>query len=248
MEETAYTQFVELEERHFWFVGRRAIFFSVLDEVLDGRKDLSVLDVGCGAGGMLGPLERYGKVTGIEPAPEMAELCRRRGYEVIAATAQEMPVPPSSVDLVALFDTIEHIADDLDVLRRCREVLRPGGTVFVSVPAYQFLFANNDRVVHHQRRYTARDLRRKLLAAGLEPVRVTYFNALLFPVILPVVMVKKAVEAVSDPGDATNLSHEIHPLVNRLLAAIMSSERHLLSRVDLPFGHSLVAVARRTAG
>lgn len=195
---------------------------------------------------MLEPLARYGSVTGIDSQPELVQFCHERGFsDVVVGSAGALPAEDASVDLVTLFDTIEHVADDVGALRECRRVLVPGGRVFISTPAYQFLYANNDRVAHHERRYTARGLRRKLLSAGLEPVKLTYFNTLLFPVILPAVLAKKAGERLSDPGDRTNLSHTPNPAVNRALAAVMSSERHLLARTSMPFGHSIIAIATR---
>jgi SAM-dependent methyltransferase len=246
MEDTANKQFVELERTHFWFVGRRRIFFSLLDRELAGRSDTRILDVGCGAGGMLEPLSRYGRVRGLDMSQELVEFCHRRGFEQVqVGSAYELPVEHGSLDLVTLFDTIEHVPDDRRVLRECHRALAPGGLVFLSVPAYQFLYANNDRVAHHERRYTARALRQKLVEAGFEPVQVTYFNTLLFPAILPAVLAKKLGERLSDPGERTNLSHDLSPRLNRMLAAVMGSERHLVGRVSMPFGHSIIAIARR---
>jgi SAM-dependent methyltransferase len=245
VEETANKQFVELERTHFWFVGRRRIFFHLLDQELAGRGPLRILDVGCGAGGMLQPLARYGHAKGVDMSPELVEFCHERGFDdVVVGDAYELPVEDGSVDLVTLFDTIEHVPDDGRALRECSRVLAPDGRVFISTPAYQFLYANNDRVAHHERRYTARGLRRQLIDSGLEPVKITYFNTLLFPAILPAVLAKKAQERISDPGDRTNLSHSMNPVLNRALAATMGSERHLLARTNFPFGHSLIAVAR----
>jgi SAM-dependent methyltransferase len=245
VEDTAYRQFVELEETHFWFVSRRRIFFHLLDRALAGRSDLRILDVGCGAGGMLEPLAKYGEVTGIDTSEELVDFCRERGFDrVSVASAYDLPVAAGSMDLITLFDTIEHVPDDARVLAQCRAALAPGGLLFLSVPAYQFLFANNDRVAHHQRRYTGGEVRRKLMAAGFDPVKVTYFNTILFPAILPAVLAKKLRERWSDPGDATNLSHELSPRFNRLLSGAMSSERHVLSRTELPFGHSIIGMAR----
>lgn len=248
MELTAYRQFAELEESHFWFVGRRRIFFELLDRALGDRTDLRLVEVGCGTGGMLGPLGRYGTVTGIELSEEAAAFCRTRGFRrIVVGSGTDLPVAPSSVDVLAVFDTIEHIPDDARALAQCHAALAPGGLLFVSVPAYQFLYANNDRVAHHQRRYTARALRRKIVAAGFTPTKVTYFNTLLFPAILPAVLAKKVKERWSEPDDSTNLSHRVSPGLNRGLARVMSSERHVLSRVSIPFGHSIVAIARRPA-
>jgi len=194
---------------------------------------------------MLAPLARYGEVTGIDLSPELVEFCHQRGFDrVQVGSAYELPVDDGPVDLITLFDTIEHVPDDERVLRECRRALASGGLLFLSVPAYQFLYANNDRVVHHQRRYTARQLRRKLTAAGLRPTQVTHFNTLLFPAILPMVLAKKVQERFSAPDDTTNLTHGVPGPLNRLLAGTMSSERHVLSRTSLPFGHSIIAIAR----
>ena len=245
MEETAYRQFVELENSHFWFIGRRRIFMHLLAEELGPRAGAEILDVGCGAGGMLEPLSRFGRVSGVDNSPELVGFCQSRGFErTETASAYDLPVAAGSIDLVTMFDTIEHIPDDVRALRECRRVLAPRGLLFLSVPAYQFLYANNDRIAHHERRYTARLMQRRLAAGGFEPVKVTYFNTLLFPAILPLVLAKKLQERFSPPGDRTNLSHGVPSVLNSVLTAIMSSERRVLARTNLPFGHSLIAMAR----
>lgn len=246
MDAAAYRQFVELEERHWWFAGRRAIFGALLEREIGGHSDLRVLDAGCGAGGMLGLLSRFGEVHGLDTSEEMVEGCRARGYAGVSVGSATEPLKGGPYDLVALFDTIEHIPDDALALRRCRDALAPGGLAIVTVPAYQMLYANNDRVVHHQRRYTARELRRKLAEAGLRPVHVTYFNTILFPLILPAVLLKKVHERLVDPGDRTNLSSTPPAPLNRALAAVMGAERQVVTRVELPFGHSIAALARRS--
>jgi SAM-dependent methyltransferase len=245
MEANVYEQFAQLEENHFWFQGRRRIFFDLLDRELAGRNDLEILEIGCGAGGMLGPLSRYGKVTGIDVAHDYMRYCRQRGYtRVVAGSGYELPFPDRSFDLVALFDVIEHIPDDRRVLREAHRVLRPGGRVFVSVPAYQFLFSQNDRVAHHLRRYTSRSLRAALEAAGLQIRKLSYFNTFLFPLIVPAVLVLKAKERLFGlPEGQTNLSHQFAPPVNAAFGAIMTSERLLLRHIGFPFGHSLLALA-----
>ena len=245
MEATAYRQFAELEESHFWFIGRRRIFFHLLDRELDGRRGLKILEIGCGAGGMMVPLSRYGEVTGMDISGDLLQFCRSRGLSrLVVGSGYDLPVREASLDLVALFDTIEHIPDDVRVLRQCRKVLKPKGLIFLSVPAYQFLYSNNDRVAHHQRRYTAAEVKRKLEEAGFEPLKVTYFNSFLFPLILPVVLLKKLKEKFFPVGDTTNLSHRFATPVNRVFTEIMASERHLLSEIEFPFGHSIIGMGR----
>jgi SAM-dependent methyltransferase len=248
MEAHVYEQFARLEERHFWFRGRRNIFFDLLDQEIARRPSAGrrrILEIGCGAGGMLGPLQRYGDVYGADIALDYLHYCRQRGFPRMACTSgYQLPFAEATFDLVALFDTIEHIPDDRAVLAEARRVLRPGGHVFVSVPAYQFMYSQNDRVVHHQRRYTRRTLRTSLESAGLLVKKLTYFNTFLFPLILPAVMVLKLKEKlIGLPEGQTNLNHEFIGPVNDAFALAMSSERFWLRHMDFPFGHSLIAMA-----
>ncbi len=248
MEAEANRQFVELEADHFWFVGRRRIFAAVLERELGGRSGLRLLDVGCGAGGMLELLSRFGAVEGIDSSPELVAHCHARGFPAVwLGAAYALPADAERYDAACAFDVIEHIPDDVRALTEMRRVLVPGGRAFVSVPAYQFLYANNDRVAHHERRYTPRGLRRALLAAGLEPVQVTPFNALLFGAILPAVLAGKMLERIRPPGERTNLSVALPRPLNTALAGLMGAERHVVRRANWPVGHSILAVARKPA-
>ncbi len=250
MELSVYEQFAQLEEGHFWFQGRRTTFFDMIEHVMLQEAETSnrrILEVGCGAGGMLGPLSRYGRVTGIDISHEYMQFCVKRGHDsVVTGSGYELPFKDDSFDMVALFDVIEHIEDDIKVLQEVRRVLKPGGQVFVSVPAYQFLFSQNDRVAHHLRRYTSRRLNRTLQTAGLRSTRLTYFNTFLFPLILPAVLVLKLKERLFGlPEGLTNLSHQFQEPVNGIFARVMGAERWLLRHINFPFGHSLIAMAAR---
>ncbi|HLQ38308.1 MAG TPA: class I SAM-dependent methyltransferase [Planctomycetota bacterium] len=246
MDRLAYETFARLEDTHFWFVSRRRIFFDLLDRTLAGRTDLRVLEIGCGAGGMMGPMRRYGEVHGIDIDREYVRHCKDRGFtRVLCASGYELPFADGSFDLVTLFDTMEHIPDDKKALVEVKRVLKPGGMLFVSVPAYQFLWSQNDTVAHHFRRYTAPRLRAVVQAAGLRPLRVSYFNTLLLPLIVPVVLWQKLLDRLGWlPQGFNNTSVKMPLLVNGLFTAVMSSERLPLRRISFPFGHSLLAMAR----
>ncbi len=246
MDASVYDQFADLEENHFWFRGRRDIFMDILERELEGRRDLDLLEIGCGPGGLLGPLERFGRVFGLDIAHDAMAYCKSRGYEnVITASGHELPFEDASFDFVGLFDTIEHIPDDAGVLREVRRILKPEASLFISVPAYQFLYSQNDRLVHHCRRYRRGPLVRLLKETGFKIQKASYFNAFLFPLILPAVLTVKLKEKlVGLPEEQTNLSHEFPGFVNDIFAAFMGSEKFLLRNMSFPFGHSLIAVAR----
>jgi len=256
MDPSAFRQFAELEDRHWWFIGRRRLYPELLAGVLErdlGRTPagLDVVDVGCGVGGFLEPLRRFGRVLGLEPDEGAIAWCRQRGFQQTAvASSDALPLPDASQDLLCLWDVLEHTQDDRATLAEARRCLRPGGHLALSVPAYPWLYSNNDRVARHYRRYTRGVLRRRLDEAGFELRRATYVNALLAPVIVPAVLLIKLKERLAArPDDATtNLTWPLPGPVHAALAGIFAAERVALRRLDAPAGHSLLAVARRPAG
>ncbi|KAA3629085.1 MAG: class I SAM-dependent methyltransferase [Proteobacteria bacterium] len=248
MREAAYRQFEALERSHFWFRARRRIFLALLDRFFPARAQSRVLEVGCGTGGFLQPLQRYGDVDGLEISLDCAKRSRvARGCKIVNGNAERLPFADDTYDLVCLFDVLEHTKDDLRAMIEVGRVLKPGGVAFFSVPAYQFLFANNDRVAEHQRRYTRTALRATIESAGLVIEKSSYFNTFLFPIILPIVLARKCVEGIRgfDPGDRTNLDFPVPTFIGDMLYRVMALEAVVLTRHSFPVGHSLVAIVSR---
>lgn len=232
------------------------IYFDHVKQSLNGSSRW--LDLGCGRRivpqWMKGQAEleaelksRAAMLVGVDP--DLAALGDNRSCPArVKADGIRLPFADGSFDLVVLLDTMEHIPDDHRALQEVRRVLRPGGIVFVSVPAYQFLWSQNDDIAHHCRRYTRRRLDAVLRAAGLQVERLSYFNTLLFPLILPAVLFQKLMARLGRlPKDYNNASVPIARPLNRLFTWIMSSERFLLRWLSLPFGHSALGLARRPA-
>jgi SAM-dependent methyltransferase len=246
MEREFYSEYFELEDRHWWFLGRRAIFMRILDRYLappprDRRREL--LDVGCGTGAMLGVLERYGRAQGIDADADAVAFCHQRGaLHVGHVETLPLPFADGSIDLVTGFDVLEHIDDDAAMLAEIHRVLRPGGQLLVSVPAFQFLWGPQDEISHHRRRYVAAQLGDRIEAAGLLVQRLSYFNTLLFPGIAAIRIARPARPGAALKSDFT-LSRP-GPL-NAVLARIFAAEAALLARRDLPFGVSILALAAK---
>ncbi len=200
----------------------------------------SVLDVGCGTGAILAMLSKQFEAYGTDTSPLAVELCGKRGLKnVHCCTLDTFPRPDLRFDLITLLDVIEHIDDDLTVLQQARNFLKPGGVILVTVPAYQWLWSRHDDVNHHKRRYTKRHLAGVLNRAGLAPALLSYYNTLLFPAAVAGRLVQKM------SGSATDTTLTIPPsLLNSLLTTLFSFERHLLDMVPLPFGLSLIAIAK----
>jgi SAM-dependent methyltransferase len=170
---------LELDDRHWWYRGRRRIIRAELDR-LALTAGARVLDAGCGSGRTLEELGRYGEVFGIELDPGAADMARARGCgEVRIGRLEELPWEESYFDLITCLDVIEHTPDDRATLRELRRVCRPGGFLLVTVPAYQGLWSTHDVANHHYRRYSRARLRDAALDAGWRLRRMTSFNGLL---------------------------------------------------------------------
>lgn len=242
MDSRLYRDFARLEDTHWWFTGRRAVIREVLRQRLPPGP-LRILDIGCGTGGMLRLLNEFGPVQGIDSSSEALQLARERVGDGARLSLGALPdgLPTGQpFDVITAFDVLEHVSDAVAALRAIRQALAPAGALVVTVPAFRFLWGSHDELNHHYRRYTEGLLTQQLEAAGLSVEWSSYFNSLLFPAVAAVRLAQKLLPHLEGDGDLGEPS----PVVNRVLAAVFSSERFLVSRARLPFGVSLIALAR----
>ena len=241
MEEQLYRTFYEVEQKHWWFVARQRIVEDLIRRRIGLAPGSSVLDVGCGTGAILAMLSKQFEAYGTDTSPLAIELCGKRGLKnAFQCTLESFPRPDLRFNLITLLDVIEHIDDDLAVLQQAHGYLKSGGSVLVTVPAYQWLWSRHDDLNHHKRRYTKAGLAEVLDRAGLKPILLSYYNTLLFPAALVGRIVQKA------SGSANDTTLAIPPtLLNTLLTSVFSFERHLLDRTPLPFGLSIVALGTK---
>jgi SAM-dependent methyltransferase len=247
LETELFGRFFEVEDRHWWFVGRRRIVLDQLtraipraDACYPGGPDRHrrVLDIGCGTGGVLAHLGEFGKAYGIDPSPEASRYCHERGLPIALGSGMDLPYRDQTFEAVLALDVIEHVDDDVRLLREARRVLRPGGVAVLTVPALPWLWSSHDVVNHHYRRYVRSTLEAAVCAAGLAPEKVSYYNSLL----LPLAVTRKVMHRMNGTGD--HLESLPGP-ANGVLRAILGAEQPLIGKVDLPIGASLVCTARR---
>ena len=177
------------EERQWWYVGMRAI----TDALLAGRfptggrdgKLPRLLDAGCGTGHNLRHLRDRARVLGVDLSTEALRFCREREVEAARASLLALPLGKDAVQVVTSFDVLYHawVTDDAQAVRELVRVLAPGGLLLVRVPALEMLWGAHDEAVHSRHRYTAGELGALFESAGLEVVRTTYCNSLLFPML-----------------------------------------------------------------
>jgi SAM-dependent methyltransferase len=243
-----YEVMFDVEDDHWWFVGRRAIVFAQIEEALksspDSRRILDtrrILDIGCGTGATLDHLKRLGEVQGIDLSQIPLSYSRRRGHHrVLCASATELPFDKDSFELVTALDVIEHLDDDVKGLGEIRRVLKPHAPAIIFVPAFQALWGPNDDQSGHKRRYRIGQLRSSVEAAGLRVERISYANIAMF---LPILVGRRALTLLGRTEQAENRIN--HPLVNKVLSQVFSSEAAWLRRHSLPFGVSIICVARK---
>lgn len=242
MHESLYPQMRELEDHHWWFRGRRRIVAGVIQR-LHLPAQARILDAGCGTGGNLPMLAGFGELTGAEFAAEAAALARARGVcEVVrAGLPNEMPFTAMQFQLVTLLDVLEHIDDDRASLQTLANLLTSGGHLLITVPAFPFLWGSHDESHHHKRRYRAAGLRARIAESGLDVQWLSYYNSSLFPAVAAVRLLHRLLPAGEVGNELTLPPAPINVLLENLFAA----EGHLLGRLPLPFGVSLIALARK---
>lgn len=246
MEQGEYRRLYELENDLWWFRGMKTISLALLDRFVGSETKLDVLDVGCGTGGMLRALERFGRVTGLDYSEDALRFARARDRAALArGSVGRLPFAGESFDLVTSFDVLYHLGvnDDVEALREIARVLRPGGILLVRVPAFERLWSQHDEAVHTRQRYGKRELTDKLRSAGFQPVFVSFANFLLFPI----AVLRRGAERVLGSSRPGSEVEAVGPKLNEILLWPLRIEAWWLRRAPLPFGLSLVAVARNRA-
>ena len=225
----------------------------MLDPILPQGADYRLLDIGCGAGNMIHHLSRYGQVKGLEIDERPVEKARERGYDVdLFDATQRMPYDDNSFDIVTALDVIEHNNDDMAILTDSYRILKAGGHLIITVPAFMWLWTHNDDLNAHVRRYTAGELKQKLSQAGFNVNRVSYNNCLVFPLAAPLLLMRRSSDAKIDLAshhvDDDEYQVEMEPAsppVNAVLTGVGQVEAGLIRYVNLPVGTSLIAVAQK---
>jgi ubiquinone/menaquinone biosynthesis C-methylase UbiE len=243
MEQYMYDVLYQIEETHWWYVGRRSLILDQIARFCQEQKELRLLDIGCGAGIFMKYLEQYGEVIGLDSSSDALHFCRQRNFsQLVRGEGLSLPFSENTFDILTANDLLEHLEDDTASLREFLRVLKSGGRLFLFVPAYQFLWSLQDEISHHKRRYTTRQLSRIIDAAGFKLESITYANTLLFPIIFAGRQVLKVLKHFKD----IRTENDLHPgWANKLLANIFCLEVPILRRMRLPFGVSIIAVCQK---
>lgn len=243
----------EAEDRHFWFRARNHVIAEVVKQIIGGlAPGYKVLEVGCGTGNVLRVLAdtcAKGSVMGMDLFPEGLRYARQRTD--CALVVGDMLTPPFNdgrFNVIGLFDVLEHLSDDEQVLRHLSKMLADGGTLLLTVPAYPQLWSYFDEAAHHCRRYRPADLEHRLVRAGYRVEYLTPYMATLFPLIWASrkLRTRAGHRSQDDLREMVSNDLKVVPGLNGLLRWCLAGELPLIRRRwNFPFGTSLLAMARK---
>jgi SAM-dependent methyltransferase len=233
VEPSAYETLYLLEDTHWWCAGMREVAWALLDGLSLPPQAARVLDLGCGTGGFLRELQERWPAVGADIAETALHYSQARSLRgLVQASADRLPFAEGAFGLVACMDVLYHraVEDEGAALREVRRVLAPGGWFLVRVAE------------HGVRRYTAGTLRALLEAAGFAVRRLTYANALLFPL----AAARRLLGRAAGREPRCDLQ-PVPPALNRFLHQVLRAEARWLRRGTFPFGLSVLALAQKPA-
>jgi SAM-dependent methyltransferase len=239
-----YERMFEAEDAQWWYAGMRSISFALLDAALTDPRERLFLDAGCGTGGNLQYLARRGRAVGVDLSEQALRLSRQRGSKVARASVAALPFADGVFDGVTSFDVLYHrwVSDDAAAVRELARVLKPGGLLLVRVPALKMLWGAHDEAVYSRHRYTRRELIALLRAAGLEVLRCTYGNSILFPALA----MRRGLDRLTG-RQGSDVQFLPRPLEWTFRHAL-ELEARLVRHFSLPIGTSVFGLGRRPTG
>lgn len=231
----------ELYERHWWWRARERFVLETVRRYLAGVERRPILDVGCGDGLLFDRLGQFGEVWGVESDASLVSAGNPHRDRIHVGPFDASYRPGRRYGLVLMLDVIEHLPDPVGALRHAVALLEPDGMLVATVPAFRMLWTTHDVLNHHYTRYTRRSFGALARSAGLHVVRAGYFFHWMFPAKLGV----RLLEAARRPRPAS--PRVPPPWINEPLYLLSRLEQRLLTPLGVPFGSSLLAVARVTA-
>lgn len=229
----------QLYLRHWWWRARERMVLSDLEALAPPEGFGDILDIGCGDGLLLGALRRFGRPMGLEADGDLVTDAGRAKGKITVAPFDERFDPGVRFGLIVMLDVLEHLDDDRAALAHVHRLLRPGGVLYVTVPAFRTLWTRHDDINQHRTRYTRRRLNRRLVGAGFEVDRSRYF----FHWLVPLKLAVRLTEALK-PGEPKPAAVPGAPF-NRLALGMSLLEQRTWGHLPWPVGSSLLAVSRR---
>src|SRR5580704_5519478 len=232
------------ETTSWWWIARSKLLREAVTQAVGGRREARVLDLGCTAELDFDGSSLLRTVNAHSSLPALAFHQLQERHNLICTSSEELSFGSNSFDAVVAGDVLQTVTDDLATLREMKRVLKDGGTLCLTVPAYPALWGEKDEAAGHQRRYTANELRRKLNNAGFEVTRVSYLVASGF---LPSFIERIGKNIFTKSIDRYRRSARSSGAFKSVMVQLLDCERFLIHFINLPFGTRVVCWARKPA-
>jgi ubiquinone/menaquinone biosynthesis C-methylase UbiE len=241
-----HAEFEELrrDAESWWYVTRRKLLREAAVQAVRGKREARVLDLGCMAQLQFDDEASF-RVCNLQSSLKTLAFRQIEGdTNLVCSRIEDLSLASNSFDAVVAGDMLQSVSDDLAALREMRRVLKDGGLLCLTVPAYSFLWGEDDEARGHQRRYSVSELRRKLNTCGFHVHRASYFVASA----LPPLVVGHAAKNIFHKSISQH-RHYPHPsrVANSAMATLLDAERHLMHYLNLPFGTRVVCWAIKPA-
>lgn len=243
MKKIAYKEMFENERTHFWYQSTRKLMIDSLKKYL--TNDAKILDAGCGTGGTIIYLQKAGfkNIVGVDISPEALKYCKMRKLANLKlASVNSLPFSKNSLDAVICLDVLYHQGVDVQrALFEFRRVLKSGGILYIQEPSYNWIKSKHDSVIETQNRYTISTITNLVKSANFKIIKRSYFNTILS---LPIFLKRIKDKLLSSDGEFSDV-YKLSPLINHAMLMVMSFEGILFKNLNLPFGLSVICIAKK---
>lgn len=240
MNDDLLSKFNEVEKFHWWWAGRQVL----IKDLLLPEKPKAILDIGCGTGETLSFIKTVfpkAKLYGVDASSQAAKYTKNRGHSAKVADALHLPFPDGKFDAVLLLDVIEHVKNDIAVIKEAKRVLKLGGVIVITVPALQLIWSAHDINQGHFRRYTRRRLRFLAEKNKMKIRFLSYFNFLLSGAIIPIRLIShfSPLSRLGEYDSRLNYRLAYNKSINTILKFLFIVEIRLLRLISYPWGVSV---------
>lgn len=242
MKTTEYKKMADAENTYWWHVGRMNIIDRHMQK-MSLPKNSAILNIGCGTGGTINMLEKHGNLENVDTSKEAVNHLKKRNIKnVRRISGLKLPYKNDTFDLIVALDVLEHIKEDLKALAEWNRVLKPGGKLLITVPAYQWLWSDHDESLHHYRRYTLSSLHSRVNREGFKVNKRSYIIVFSFPLIVAY----RFIASFKGNNKNKQSSYVFLPRpVNNIFIKFLVIEGWLLKYVSFPFGTSALIEAQK---